>query len=58
MVFSKLLRAGEGKTLKSLEQLVVQVNALEPELEALNDAELRAKTDEFRSTTSRPRRSL
>jgi preprotein translocase subunit SecA len=39
---------GEGKRLKELEQLAVRVNALEPETEVLTDAELAAKTDEFR----------
>ncbi|MPZ51976.1 MAG: preprotein translocase subunit SecA [Acidimicrobiia bacterium] len=48
-IFSKLLRAGEGRTLKNFQQLVDQVNARESEYEALDDAALRAKTDEFRS---------
>jgi preprotein translocase subunit SecA len=47
-VFSKVLRIGEGKRLKELEQLVGCVNGLEPEFEALSDVELRAKTVEFR----------
>ncbi len=47
-VFSKVLKIGEGKKLKELEKLVVQVNALEPEVERLSDDELRAKTPEFR----------
>ncbi len=47
-VFSKVLRFGEGKRLKELEQLVSCVNGLEPEFHALSDAELRAKTAEFR----------
>ncbi len=47
-VFSKVLRAGEGKALKELEALAQRVNALEPEIEALSDDELRAKTTEFR----------
>jgi len=48
-LLKKILNAGEGKKLKTLERLVVAVNALEPEIEKLSDAELRAKTDEFRS---------
>jgi preprotein translocase subunit SecA len=47
-VFSKVLRAGEGKRLKELQQLVECVNGLEPEIKALTDAELTAKTAEFR----------
>ncbi len=47
-VFSKVLRAGEGKRLKELEALAQRVNALEPETEVLSDGELRAKTTEFR----------
>jgi preprotein translocase subunit SecA len=47
-VFHKILRAGEGRTLKRLEQRVVDVNALEPEYEALSDDQLAAKTIEFR----------
>jgi hypothetical protein len=40
-VFQKILRAGEGRTLKRLEQRVRDVNALEPDFERLSDAELR-----------------
>ena len=47
-LFSKALRAGEGKNLKLLEDLVGQVNDLEASTEALSDDELRAKTVEFR----------
>jgi preprotein translocase subunit SecA len=47
-VFSKVLRAGEGKALKELEALAERVNALEPGIEVLSDEELRAKTTEFR----------
>ncbi len=47
-VFSKVLRIGEGKRLKELEGLVTRVNALEAAVEPLTDAELAAKTVEFR----------
>ena len=47
-LFSKVLRAGEGKRLKELQQLVGCVNDLEPEITVLSDAELKAKTTEFR----------
>src|SRR4029079_9950065 len=47
-VFQKILRAGEGRTLKRIEQRVREVNAFEEDLERLSDAELAAKTIEFR----------
>jgi preprotein translocase subunit SecA len=37
------------KELKRLEPLIQRINSLEPEFERLSDAELRAKTDEFRA---------
>src|ERR1700742_714126 len=49
MVLNRLLRAGEGKTLKRLRNIAVHINSLEDDLVELSDAELRAKTDEFRS---------
>ena len=48
-IFSKALRIGEGKRLKELEALVVRVNALEPEIQALSDDDLVAKTAEFQN---------
>ena len=47
-VFDKILRSGEGRKLKALQGLVPDINALEAEIEALSDAELQAKTPEFR----------
>ena len=47
-VFTKVLKAGEGKKVRRLAELVPLVNALEPEMEALSDEELQAKTAEFR----------
>ena len=47
-IVDKLLHAGEGKRLKTLERQVGEITALEPQVSALSDAELRAKTDEFR----------
>src|SRR3954469_4923392 len=47
-LFSRVLRAGEGKKLKALQSLVPDINALEPEIQALSDDELRHKTVEFR----------
>ncbi len=48
-IFSRVLRSGEGRKLKALQALVPDINALEPETEALNDDALRAKTGEFRN---------
>ncbi|WP_296203983.1 preprotein translocase subunit SecA [uncultured Corynebacterium sp.] len=45
---SKLLRAGEGRTVKRLEKMADRVIALEDEYAALSDDELKAKTDEFK----------
>jgi len=47
-VFQKILRAGEGRTLKRLHERVEEINALEDEIAALSDDALRAKTEEFR----------
>jgi preprotein translocase subunit SecA len=47
-VFQKLLRVGEGKTLKAFEAISAAVNDLEPEVGKLSDAELKAKTPEFK----------
>ena len=47
-LLKKILNAGEGKKLKMLERLAAAVNELEPSVAKLSDAELRAKTDEFR----------
>lgn len=44
----KILRAGEGKILKRLEAIAVQVNALSEEFAAMSDEQLRAMTDEFK----------
>jgi len=47
-VFTKVLRAGEGKKVRRLADLVPLVNALEPEMEARSDVELREFTPRFR----------
>ncbi len=46
--FSKLMRAGEGKTLKQFEEVVGLVNAAEPEVERLTDAQLAERAADFR----------
>ena len=45
---SKLLRAGEGRTVKRLAKIADQVMALDDEYAALTDEELKAKTAEFK----------
>ena len=45
---SKLLRAGEGRTVKRLAKTADQVMALDDEYAALTDEELKAKTAEFK----------
>jgi preprotein translocase subunit SecA len=48
-VLSKLLRLGEGRMVKRLRGVANYVNTLSDDVEKLTDAELRAKTDEFRA---------
>jgi preprotein translocase subunit SecA len=48
MVLNRLLRAGEGKMLKRLDRIAEHIESLEEELVDLSDAELRAKTDDFK----------
>ena len=45
---SKLLRAGEGRTVKRLAKMADEVIALEDEYASLSDAELKATTAEFK----------
>src|SRR5450432_883227 len=47
-LFDKIMRAGEGKIVRQLTAVSDQVNSIEPEFEALTDAELRAQTEEFK----------
>ena len=47
-VLEKILRVGEGRTLKKLERLAKTIDELEPSFEALSDEELREETNEFR----------
>ncbi|HZA16271.1 MAG TPA: preprotein translocase subunit SecA [Pseudonocardiaceae bacterium] len=49
MVLSRLLRAGEHKTVRRLRAIADHINGLEDDVVGLSDAGLRAKTDEFRS---------
>jgi preprotein translocase subunit SecA len=52
-VFSKILRAGEGRKVKALQSLVPDIGAYEPEMQALSDGALQAKTGEFRQRLDR-----
>ena len=47
-VLDKILRAGEGKILRTLESLAAQVNALEEHYVAMSDEELRGLTTDFK----------
>ena len=49
IILDKILRAGEGRTLKRLEGITRIVNSLESATEVLTDEQLRAKTEEFRT---------
>ncbi len=46
--FEKVLRVGEGRRLKQLKKQAAYIGTLEPDFEKLSDAELAAKTSEFR----------
>jgi preprotein translocase subunit SecA len=48
-LLKKLIGSRNDRLLKQYRKLVTQINALEPKIAALSDAELAAKTDEFRS---------
>ncbi len=47
-VFTKVLRAGEGKKVRRLAELVAPIGALEPEMQGLSDDALAHKTVEFK----------
>ena len=52
-LLKRVLRSGEGRKLRELQALVPDINALEPELQRLDDDALRARTGEFRSRLER-----
>ena len=64
-MLSKLLRLGEGRMVNRLKRVADYVNTLSADIEKLTDAELQAKTEEFKkrqptgraSTTCCPKRS-
>ncbi|RLC55168.1 MAG: hypothetical protein DRI80_18200, partial [Chloroflexota bacterium] len=47
-LFSKVVGDSDQREIARLQKVVERINALEPAFEALSDAQLRAKTDEFR----------
>ena len=47
-IVERVLHAGEGKRLKVVEKQALEITALEPEISALTDEQLRAMTVEFR----------
>ena len=47
-IFQKVLRVGEGKTLKEFEVIATAVNDVEPQFESMSDDALAAKTIEFK----------
>ena len=51
-VLDKVLRAGEGRTLRKLENIARAVNAIEDDFISLTDEELRALTAEFKERYS------
>ena len=48
-LFTMIIGSRNDRTLKRLRKVVNEINAMEPKFEALSDAELQAKTVEFRS---------
>jgi preprotein translocase subunit SecA len=52
-LLNRILRAGEGKKVKALADIVPDINAQEPEMQALSDEALKGKTAEFRSRIER-----
>ncbi|MEK7600460.1 MAG: preprotein translocase subunit SecA [Patescibacteria group bacterium] len=48
-LFSRIFGDANERAIRALSPLVAQVNALEEEVQALSDADLRAKTSEFRA---------
>jgi preprotein translocase subunit SecA len=48
-ILDRALRLGEGRKLKDFERLVEAINRYEPELELLEDTEIRARADELRN---------
>ena len=52
-LLDKILRAGEGRAVKELVKISLQVNKFETEVSSLDDQSLRAKTDSFKERLSK-----
>ena len=52
-LLDKILRAGEGRAIKELAKISLQVNKFEPEISSLDDQSLRAKTDSFKERVNK-----
>ena len=52
-LLKRVLRSGEGRKLRDLQALVPEINALEREMQRLDDDALRARTGEFRGRVER-----
>ena len=52
-LLDKILRAGEGRAVKELLKISVQVNKFEQEISSLDDQSLRAKTDSFKERVNK-----
>jgi preprotein translocase subunit SecA len=48
-VVAKIFGTKNERDIKRMQPMVAQISALETQMQALGDAELRAKTDEFRT---------
>ena len=51
-ILQKVFGTSNDRIVRSLQPVVEQINALEPEFEALSDAALKAKTEEYRQRVS------
>jgi len=47
-IFRKIIGTANARALKKYEKVVARINALEPEMEKLSDAKLKARTEEFK----------
>ena len=52
-ILDRILRAGDGKKVKALADIVPDINALAAQMSAMSEAELRGKTGEFKSRLDR-----
>ena len=52
-ILDRILRAGEGKKVKALADILPDINALAAQMSAMSEAELRGKTGEFKSRLNR-----